>query len=115
MQRHLQIKPGEHIGIHLCGEKSIGVATGLLGVIHRRIRIFDQRVGVRSIIGMNCYTDTRADFHLVSMQHKRGLQHLANSIGDGSHARQAIMHRQDHCKLVAAHPPDKIACGYALD
>ena len=71
--------------VHLLGEELVVGAAELLGVVHRRIGIADQRLRVAPVVGEDGDADRRRDDELALLDHDRLrelLDHLLRHLRD---------------------------------
>jgi len=85
-QGRFELQPGRYLGIHLRGKETEGVASRVLGPVHRRVRVFHQGLGVRRILGVHRDADAGGHGHLVAFQVERRAQRTSNLVGDAGRA-----------------------------
>ena len=95
--------------VHLLGEELVVGAAHLLRVVHGRVGVADQRLGVAPVVGKDADADRGRD-HQLALLDERGirqlLDHLLRHAGD---VRGALDLGQHHHELVAADAADAVA------
>ena len=95
--------------VHLLGEELVVGAAHLLRVVHGRVGVADQRLGVAAVVGKHADADGGRD-HQFALLDEHGirqlLDHLLRHAGD---IRGALDLGQHHHELVAADAADGVA------
>src|ERR1019366_2785849 len=112
-QARLQGEPFERVRIELLRTELEFVLTVLLGLIHRDIGVFRQRLLVVAVLRIGADADTRGDTKVLAQQNKR--------LGDRnkqflSHGRCEFLVRQfsqQHHEFIAAQTRDDVAVAQA--
>ena len=76
--------PLDGANVHRWLEKLIALPSILLGLIHRRVRVLDQRFSIQSVVGIDAHAYTRGDVKIVlvdGMSLRHYLQHSSRGNG----------------------------------
>ena len=84
------------------------VPAAILGVVHRAIRPREQLVGIGAVVGKD--RDTDADAELQSLHRERRGYRLHDPRGDEPRLVPPVAATQQHDKLVASEPRNRIDC-----
>jgi hypothetical protein len=95
---HAPGRPGGHVG----GEELVVGTPQALGVVHRRIGIAGQAVGIAGIGGIQGDADTGADHHVVTGEIQRRGNPVEDGLGHLGGADGVVQAFQDHGEFVAA-------------
>ena len=95
--------------VHLLGEELVVGAPHLLGVVHRRVGVADQRLGVAAVVGEHADADRGRDGELALLHRHRLRQLVDDLLRHLRDVRGALHLGQHHHELVAADAADGVA------
>ena len=100
--------------VHRRLEKLKAPAPIFLGLVHCRVRVLDERVGVRAIGGIDADADTCGDVEIVLVDEMRPRHRLQHSSRRDGRVFRAINFQKQNDEFVAALPADGIRAAYAF-
>ena len=95
--------------VHLGGEELVIGAAHLLGVVHRRVGVADQRLGIAPVVGKHRDADGRRDRELALVGRDRARELLNHLLRHLHRIRGAPDFGQHHHELVAPDAADGVA------
>ena len=105
--------PIGRVPVHLRLEEPIVVAPTVLGVVHREIRMLQQCLGLRAVIGVGDDSNACGEMQILlvdAMRRAQGEEYFLG--GDGRIRRLGHFGEQDH-EFIASLPADGVRAAYA--
>ena len=90
MQGGIQFQAALRLLVHRLGVILETVASGLLGLVHGRVGIAQNLLGVLAVVGDHRYADTGPDMKIAPLEREGLPQHMQNLLGHAFHGGRVI-------------------------